>query len=102
MIRATFPELTSLWHRAARLMSQRGPSGCDGILGSGKGPVRPIRTRTFLRAKSMAFEFDVGRDLCAQPITVHDGCNGPVHPEDVDAFLARVEVIGRKTASRGV
>lgn len=101
MIRAAFPDLTSLWHRAARMMLTAGPIGTDGIL-DWKGSSETYSYSNVLRARSMAYQFDVGRDLSLNRSRFTTLQRAYLHPEDLDAFLARVENIGRKTASRGV
>lgn len=101
MIRAAFPDLTSLWHRAARMMFTAGPIGTDGIL-DWKGSSETYSYSNLLRARSMDFQFDVGRDLSLNRSRFTTLQRAYLHPEDLDGFLARVEKIGRKTASRGV
>ncbi len=101
MIRAAFPDLTTLWHRAARLMLTAGPIGSDSIL-DWKGSSETYSYSNILRAKSMAFEFDVGRDLSLNRSRFTTLQRAYLHPHDLDSFLLRVEKIGRRTASRGV
>lgn len=101
MIRAVFPDLTSLWHKSARAMLTAGPIGSDGIL-DWKGSSETYSYSNVLRARSMEFEFDVGRDLSLNRSRFTTLQRSYLHPDDLDAFLDRVEVIGRRTASRGV
>jgi hypothetical protein len=101
VIRAAFPDLTTLWHRAARMMLTAGPIGSDGIL-DWKGSSETYSYSNILRARSMAFQFDVGRDLSLNRSRFTTLQRAYLHPTDLESFLARVEKIGRRTASRGV
>jgi hypothetical protein len=101
MIRAAFSDLTALWHIAARKMFLAGPIGSDGIL-DWKGSSETYSYSNVLRANSMAFEFDVGRDLSLNRSRFTTLQRAYLHPTDLDAFMARVENIGKKTAARGV
>lgn len=101
MILETYPDLTSLWHRAARTMLTAGPIGSDGIL-DWKGSSETYSYSNVLKADSMAYHFDVGRDLSLNRSRFTTLQRAYLHPQDLDAFLDRVEVIGRRTASRGV
>lgn len=101
MIRAKFPDLTSLWHKSARMMFTAGPIGSDGIL-DWKGSSETYSYSNVLRAQSMGFEFDVGRDLSLNRSRFTTLQRAYLHPDDLESFLLRVEKIGRRTASRGV
>lgn len=101
MIRASFTDLTALWHRAARMMFTAGPIGSDGIL-DWKGSSETYSYSNVLRARSMDFTFDVGRDLSLNRSRFTTLQRAYLHPADLDNFMARVEKIGRRTASRGV
>jgi hypothetical protein len=101
MILETYPDLTSLWHRAARTMLTAGPIGSDGIL-DWKGSSETYSYSNVLKADSMAYRFDVGRDLSLNRSRFTTLQRAYLNPQDLDNFLDRVEVIGRRTASRGV
>lgn len=101
MIRASFPTLTDLWHLAARRMFLAGPIGSDGVL-DWKGSSETYSYSNVLRAKSMEYTFDVGRDLSLNRSRFTTLQRAYLHPHDLDSFLLRVEKIGLHTASRGV
>lgn len=82
-------------------MLKAGPIGSDGIL-DWKGSSETYSYSNVLRANSMDFKFDVGRDLSLNRSRFTTLQRAYLHPQDLDSFLARVEHIGRKTASRGV
>lgn len=101
MIRAKFPDLTSLWLKASRHMMTAGPIGSDGIL-DWKGSSETYSYSNVLRADSLDFSFDVGRDLSLNRSRFTTLQRAYLHPNDLDAFLARVERIGLHTSRRGV
>lgn len=82
-------------------MLKAGPIGSDGIL-DWKGSSETYSYSNVLRARSMAFQFDVGRDLSLNRSRFTTLQRAYLHPEDLDRFLERVENIGKRTASRGV
>lgn len=103
MILKTYPDLTTLWHKAALRMFLAGPVGSDGIL-DWKGSSETYSYSNVLKAESMAFKFDVGRDLSLNRSRFTTLQRAYLHPDDLDAFLDRVAKIGSRggTASRGV
>ena len=95
MIRPTFPDLTSLWHRAARLMlTARGPSAPTAS-STGKGPVENLFVHEPLAGEHGLCSSMWDDDLSLNRSRFTTLQRSYLHPEDLDAFLARVEVIGR-------
>lgn len=102
MIRANYPDLTALWIETARKMMVAPNIGEPGSCLDWKGSSETYSYSNVLRSRSMAYDFDVGRDLSLNRSRFTTLQRAYLHPDDLDGFLARVEVIGRKTASRGV
>lgn len=102
MIRAVYPDLTTLWHGAARKMLLGENIGTPGTPIDWLGSSETYTYSNVLRASSMAYDFDLGRDLSLNRSRFTTLVRAYLHPDDLNAFLNRAEDIGNRQAHRGV
>lgn len=102
MIRAVYPDLTALWHGAARKMLLGKNIGTPGTPIDWLGSSETYTYSNVLRASSMAYDFDLGRDLSLNRSRFTTLVRAYLHPVDLNAFLNRAEDIGNRQAHRGV